>query len=61
LQGGEDKLTRVEELADFVMRASYDSLSEAARDQIKIPILDSLGCAIGALDGEPAKIIRRHI
>jgi 2-methylcitrate dehydratase len=61
LQGGEDKLTRVEELADFVMRASYDSLSEAARDQIKIRILDSLGCAMGALDGEPVKIIRRHI
>jgi 2-methylcitrate dehydratase len=53
-------MTRVEELADFVMRSSFDNLSEAARDQIKIRVLDSLGCAIGALEGEPVQIIRRH-
>ncbi len=46
-------MTHVERIADFATRASYDALSSRARDQIKIRILDSLGCAIGALDGQP--------
>ncbi len=46
-------MTEVEQLADFVVRASYDDLSEAARQQLKIRVLDSLGCAIGSVDGEP--------
>lgn len=54
-------MTRVEQLADFVVRASFDNLSEAARKQLKIRILDSLGCAIGAMQGEPVQIIRRHL
>ncbi len=51
-------MTLVERLATFVVRASYDELSPAARDQLKIRILDSLGCAIGALKGEPIQFIR---
>ena len=53
-------MTLVEQLAAFVVRASYDELSLAARDQLKIRILDSLGCAIGALNGEPIRLIRAH-
>lgn len=48
-------------MAAFVVRASYDDLSEAARQQLKIRVLDSLGCAIGALDGEPLRLIREQI
>ena len=54
-------MTQAEQLAAFVVRASYDDLSEAARRQLKIRVLDGLGCAIGALDGEPIRILRRHI
>jgi 2-methylcitrate dehydratase len=50
-----------EELSRFVVKASYEDLSEAARMQLKIRILDSLGCAIGALDGEPVKIVREQV
>ncbi len=41
-------MTHVERIADFATRASFDLLSSRARDQVKIRILDSLGCAIGA-------------
>ena len=54
-------MTMVEELAAFAVRASYDDLSEAARQQLKIRILDALGCAIGALDGAPIRALRQHL
>jgi 2-methylcitrate dehydratase PrpD len=53
-------MTLVEQLAAFVVRSPYDKLSLAVRDQLKIRILDSLGCAIGALKGEPIQLIRAH-
>ena len=46
-------MTLVEQLAALVVRASFDELSAEARDQLKIRILDSLGCAIGALMDNP--------
>ena len=54
-------MTVAEELARFVVRASYDDLSDAARMALKIRILDSLGCAVGALDGEPVKLVREQL
>ena len=54
-------MTEVERLAEFAVRASYDDLSEAARDQLKIRVLDSLGCAIGAMGGEPVQLVRSHL
>ena len=54
-------MTEVERLAEFVVRASYNDLSEAAREQLKVRVLDSLACAIGALDGEPVRIVRAHV
>src|SRR5438093_10920855 len=53
--------TQAEKLAAFVVRASYDDLSGAARQRLKIHILDSLGCAIGALEGEPIRLLRAQI
>jgi 2-methylcitrate dehydratase len=49
--------TRVEQLAEFVTRADFDQLSDEAREQLKLRVLDSLGCALGALEGEPVKMI----
>ncbi len=54
-------MTEVEQLAEFVVRASYDDLSDAARLQLKIRVLDSIGCAIGAVDAEPIELIRAQM
>jgi 2-methylcitrate dehydratase len=54
-------MTVAEALAQFVVKASYEDLSDAARMQLKIRILDSLGCAIGALGGEPVKMVRDQL
>ena len=54
-------MTMAERLAAFAVRSSYEDISEAARLQLKIRVLDSLGCAIGALQGEPVKVIRELV
>jgi 2-methylcitrate dehydratase len=54
-------MTAVERLADFAVNAPYEELSETARQQLKIRVLDAVGCAIGAVDGEPTKMIRKTI
>ncbi len=54
-------MTEAQQLAEFVDRTSFSDLSDAAREQLKIRVLDSLGCAIGAVEGEPVRMIRKHI
>ncbi|MBI1892911.1 MAG: MmgE/PrpD family protein [Candidatus Rokubacteria bacterium] len=54
-------MTHAERLAAFIVRASYEELSGAAREQLKLRVLDTLGCAIGALAGEPARLIRQQV
>ncbi len=54
-------MTAVEDLAAFAASRSFDDLSEAAIDALKMRILDSLGCAVGALDGAPIRAIRSHL
>ena len=54
-------MTQVEQLAGFVERMSYENLSEAACQQLKIRILDAMGCAIGALEGEPIRLLKAQI
>ena len=56
-----DMTTELDQLAAFVARAQYDDLSVDARQQLKIRVLNSLGCAIGALDGEPIGAIRAQL
>jgi len=48
----------VHRLAQFVVDASFEDLSDAARRELKIRVLDALGCAIGALNGEPIRMLR---
>lgn len=54
-------MTHVQALAQYVEEASYDTCSSAARQQLKVRVLDSLGCAIGALDGAPIRMLRAHL
>ncbi|MFC1558890.1 MmgE/PrpD family protein [candidate division KSB1 bacterium] len=54
-------MTEVEKLASFTVNASYDKISEAAREQLKIRLLDSLACAVGAVNGEIAAHIRNYL
>ena len=55
---GSGALTLVERLARFAARASYDDLSKAAREHLKIRVLDALACAIGALDGSTVVFVK---
>src|SRR5437660_12437752 len=54
-------MTQVEQLAAFVERMTYEDLSEDARQQLKIRIIDALGCAIGALEGPPINMLRAQL
>src|SRR5436309_363895 len=54
-------MTQVEQLAAFAVRAAYEDLSDEARQQLKIRIVDALGCAIGALEGPPLKMLRAQL
>ena len=54
-------MTEVQQLAKFVHTRRYADLSEKAVTALKLRLLDSLGCAIGALDGGPVKKIRNLI
>jgi 2-methylcitrate dehydratase len=51
-------MTRVQALARFVEGARFQDLSEAALQQLKIRVFDTLGVAIGALDAYPIRAIR---
>ncbi len=51
-------MTQVQELAKFVVRSSFDALSNESKQELKIRVLDSLGCAIGALPAGPIRMLR---
>ena len=48
-----------EHLSDSTHRLSYADLSPEAIHQVKRTLIDTLGCAAGAFDGEPAVIALR--
>ncbi len=54
-------MTVVARLARFVVARSWDDLSTAAREELKIRVLDSLGCALGALDAPPVAAVRGQL
>ena len=53
--------TRVEDLAQFVAGARWEDISTPAREQLKLRLLDSVGCALGALGAEVPAIVRAHV
>jgi 2-methylcitrate dehydratase len=57
----DEERSRSESLAAFVERATWDAIPERAREALKARVLDSLGCAFGAANGEPVRIIRQNI
>ena len=60
--GGWDAfMTVAEQLAAFVSRVSFQDLSRAAVEQLKIRVLDALGCAVGAVGGEPIRLIHSQL
>lgn len=51
----------VHDLASFVNKATFNDLSNEAQKQLKIRLLDSLGTAIGAVEGAPVKAIKKML
>jgi len=51
----------VEDLAEFVLRSDSADMRDSASMLMRRNILDSLGCAIGALDGETVHVLRDHV
>jgi 2-methylcitrate dehydratase len=54
-------MKQIEQLAAFVTRSSFGDLSKTARQDLKGRVLDSIGCAIGALRGEPVELLRAQL
>jgi 2-methylcitrate dehydratase len=54
-------MTVVEQMAQFVANARIETLSQSTRLQLRIRILDALGCALGAVDGDPVRRVRRFV
>ncbi|MEL6636848.1 MAG: MmgE/PrpD family protein [Bacteroidota bacterium] len=54
-------MTEVQKLAAFTSSRSFSDLSEPAVRELKIRLLDSLGCAIGAQEGAPIRRIKNQI
>ncbi|MEM9874087.1 MAG: MmgE/PrpD family protein [Myxococcota bacterium] len=52
--------TEVRRLGRFVSEADHRTMSDEAREELKKRLLDTVGVAIGALDGEPIRMIRAH-
>jgi 2-methylcitrate dehydratase len=51
----------VDDLAGFAVGATWEDLSGDARQALKVRVLDALGCALGALDGEPIRLLRSYM
>lgn len=54
-------MTKVEQLAKWVAATEWGSLSEEAREALKLRVLDALGCAAGALGSEVMREVRAEI
>lgn len=51
-------MTMAEDLAAFAAGTKYGDISERARQQVKLLVLDTIGCAIGSLGAEPIRYLR---
>jgi 2-methylcitrate dehydratase len=54
-------VTTAARLARFVAARSWNDLSAGGRDELKIRVLDALGCALGALQAPPTQGIRAQL
>ena len=53
-------MKEVQKLAQFVSSRQFGDLSKEAVRELKIRLLDSLGTAIGALEGPPIENLKKH-
>ncbi|HEX8940619.1 MAG TPA: MmgE/PrpD family protein [Candidatus Limnocylindrales bacterium] len=53
--------SQTEALAAFATHARYDAIPERSRADLRRNLLDALGCAVGALDGEPIRLLRQQL
>jgi 2-methylcitrate dehydratase len=58
---GKGTRTEAEQLGTFVAKARFEDMSHEACNQTKIHILDSIGCAFGALSAPPIKALRAQV
>ena len=56
-----ENMTQCTRLARFAVSSKYESLSANAVAALKARVLDSLGCALGALHCEPMALLREHL
>src|SRR5437764_7962175 len=57
---GKEQPTYAQQMAAFALRARYQDLSAGAVQQLKICVIDSLGCALAALGSGPMPLLRAH-
>jgi 2-methylcitrate dehydratase len=50
-----------EQIADFALRARFGAIGKESIQRIKLHLLDSVGCALGAFDGQPVRRLRDQI
>jgi 2-methylcitrate dehydratase len=53
--------SQVERLARFVANSHWEDISDQARGQLKLRILDALGCALGALGAEVPALVGAQV
>jgi len=53
--------TQLRQLVEYARGCSFDNLPDAGKIQLKIRVLDTIGCAIGALPAPPMSAIRSQI
>lgn len=54
-------MTMAQDLARFAAKASFLDLSKETQRALKIRVLDSIGCALGALGAEPIRMLRAQV
>jgi 2-methylcitrate dehydratase len=54
-------MTRVREMAEWLVQRRFEDLSAEALDQMKLRVADAMGCAIGAQRGVPVTKIREQL
>src|SRR5215471_15554980 len=54
-------MTQVEQLADFIANAGLKDMSAVAVLELKIRVLDAVGCALGALSSELIRTLKEQV
>jgi 2-methylcitrate dehydratase len=58
---GKNQPTISEQIASFALRARFEDIDADVIERLKLHLLDSLGCALGAVEGLPVRQLRDQI